>query len=85
MLNAAEGLDQTITSSQVQPNQERKRGQEELQGPGGLRLEVSRKVKAKGRGQEKSLWCDRRISECHSVKLLSTFSTPGARCNTLDT
>lgn len=85
MLSAAEGLDQTITSSQVQPNQERKRGQEELQGPGGLRLEVSRKVKAKGRGQEKGLWCDRRISECHSVKLLSTCSIPGARCNTLDT
>ena len=47
MLGAAEGLDQTITPSQVQPDQEMKRGQEELQGPGSLRLEASRKVKTK--------------------------------------
>lgn len=41
------------------------------------------KVKARGRGQEKDLWFERRISKFHSVLLLSTHSMPGARCGNL--
>lgn len=50
MLNAAEGLDQTITSSQVQPNQERKRGQEELQGARGSEARGLQESEGKRKG-----------------------------------